>query len=103
MRPAKSEVVNVELVDEIQVHEHAEGGLQMIIRIFQQHPILRSAALVKLTHMHVASSICLPEYLVCFSLLLFVRMRVSVTCVFCNVSTLTSRMLDMVAHFSSQS
>ena len=34
MRPAKSEVVNVELVDEIQVHEHAEGGLQIIIRIF---------------------------------------------------------------------
>ena len=32
--PAKSEVVNVELVDEIQVHEHAEGGLQIIVRIF---------------------------------------------------------------------
>ena len=31
MVPAKSEVVNVELVDEIQVHEHAEGGL--VIRI----------------------------------------------------------------------
>ena len=28
LRPAKSEVVNVELVDEIQVHEHAEGCLQ---------------------------------------------------------------------------
>ena len=26
-RPAESEVVDVELVDEIQVHEHAEGGL----------------------------------------------------------------------------
>ena len=33
LRPAKSEVVNVELVDEIQVHEHAEGGLVSVIII----------------------------------------------------------------------
>ena len=33
MVPAKSEVVNVELVDEIQVHEHAEGGLGIRIII----------------------------------------------------------------------
>ena len=30
-RPAESEVVDVELVDEIQVHEHAEGGLPRLL------------------------------------------------------------------------
>ena len=40
-KPAKSEVVNVELVDEIQVHEHAEGGLVNVIKImiFFQHQL----------------------------------------------------------------
>ena len=88
MRPAKSEVVNVELVDEIQVHEHAEGGLQMIIRIFP------AASFSKKCHLGetVSNACCkfnIPSRIFgMFFILLFVCRRVSQTCVFCNVSTL---------------
>ena len=81
MRPAKSEVVNVELVDEIQVHEHAEGGLQIIIRIFPAASLSYKCRPGE-TNSYAFCKFNMPSRIFGFSFLLFVCMRVSATCVF---------------------